>query len=304
MIRERAPAKINLYLHVGGVRSDGLHALASLFVFADIGDDVSVLATDDGSISLQIEGPFSTALADFDVRDNLVYRAALLLREATGKVLGTRMVRHTALPGAAGIGGGSADAAAAIKALNTAWSLDLDGDALAALAFRLGADVPACLHKAPIFVAGAGEVISPAPSLPRLFICLVNPGVATPTGPIFKAFDTANPAPDTPAHPALTGDDTIEDFLAKLSVARNDLQPPAVALVPAIAQSLDFLSGQSGCCLARMSGSGATCFGLFMNPEEAQSAADRAVALGWWAKAGRVLDADTPSNGGSMGAER
>jgi len=289
MITEIAPAKVNLYLHVGGVRPDGLHTLASLFVFTDFGDVLQVEDNQDGDICLEINGEFAPALEEFPVEDNLVYRAAHLLRGETGVTNGARITLEKALPVAAGIGGGSADAAAALRALNTLWSLNLPQSRLADLAFRLGADVPACLSTAPIFVGGAGEEILPAPELPRVYLCLINPGVETPTGPIFKAFDAANPNPQSPCQLNYSHTNQTSEFIDNLSGTRNDLQAPAIALVPEIAEPLVFLRAQPGCLLARMSGSGATVFGVFAASDEARHAAQRASNDKWWARAGTVL---------------
>lgn len=289
MISEIAPAKLNLYLHVGGVRADGLHELASLFVFTDIGDEILVDIAPEGEFSLEITGPFAGALAQFNRHDNLVYRAAQLLRDETGSKSGARMKLVKNLPVAAGIGGGSADAAAALKALNTVWSLDLTIDQLCELAFRLGADVPACLYQHPLLVSGAGEKIDPGPALPPLYVCLINPGVATPTGPIFKRFDDANPSPASPEQVCGLDAGTLDAVISGLKSGRNDLQAPAIQTVPEVGAALDYLAKQPDCLLARMSGSGATCFGLFAT-RRAADAAGRSVSMsGWWAQSGQVL---------------
>ena len=169
MIVETAPAKINLYLHVGPLRGDGLHELASLFVFAYDGDIVTAAPSSD--LSLTINGPFASALDGFPVTSNLVWRAADLLRHRFGVGDGAALTLEKNLPIAAGIGGGSADAAAALRALRKLWLLDISDVALAALSFELGADVPACLARAPVNVTGAGEILAPGPVLPPLWIC-------------------------------------------------------------------------------------------------------------------------------------
>ena len=289
MIVETAPAKINLYLHVGPVREDGLHDLASLFVFAEDGDRVT--AAPSGGFSLEVTGPFALALAGLPPEDNLVLRAARRLREACGVDAGAALTLEKNLPVAAGIGGGSADAAAALRALARLWKADISEDALARLAFALGADIPACLAGAPVNVGGAGEEITPGPVLPPLWICLVNPGVETPTGPVFRAFDEARPAPPRPEFVAFAAPQTLPDYDAlqeALAASRNDLQPFAAARAPAIAQALALLEQAPGALIARMSGSGATCFALFASQTATRRAAREAQGRGWWAMASRL----------------
>lgn len=282
---ELAPAKVNLYLHVGGVRADGLHALASVFVFADVGDVLTVTPAAD--LSLRVTGPFAPALAGGPVADNLVLRAARELRAAAGVRSGAHIVLDKQLPVAAGIGGGSADAAATLRALSRLWRIDIGADRLARLAFGLGADVPACLDGRPVHVAGAGENLAAGPVLPPVWICLVNPGVATPTGPIFRAFDRAHPHPAAPAfhRPAARTIGALRDLMA---ASRNDLQAPAIAAVPVIAEVLASVSACPGAIEARMSGSGATVFALFASRAAAQRAARVAAARGWWSAAARI----------------
>ena len=286
MITETAPAKINLYLHVGPVRDDGLHELASLFVFAEDGDRVT--AAPSGDLSLEVTGPFAPALADLPPEDNLVLRAAATLREACGVTSGAALTLEKNLPVAAGIGGGSADAAAALRALVRLWDADIGEDALVRLAFSLGADIPACLAGAPVNVTGAGETMAAGPALPPLWVCLVNPGVETPTGPIFRAFDAAHPAPAAPALAMLTPPSGYDALQAMLTASRNDLQPFAVEGAPAIAEVLEVLEKAPGALIARMSGSGATCFAVFDSETGARRAEDEARGRGWWAMASRL----------------
>ena len=287
MMIKIAPAKINLYLHVGGVRADGLHDLASLFVFADAGDRLYAKLAD--QLELTITGTFAQALSEFPVADNLILKAANALIAQTGYKGGAHITLEKELPIAAGIGGGSADAAAALLCLNELWGLSLTKEKLADIAFQLGADVPACLSAQPVHVSGAGETVTRAPRLPKLSICLVNPGVATPTGPIFTAFDQENPSPAQPTLMEWAPELDPIAFCAQLeAVTRNDLQAPAIAHVREIAQTLDLLSGTKGCLLARMSGSGATCFGLFADDNEARHAAQIASEKGYWSLAGAL----------------
>jgi 4-diphosphocytidyl-2-C-methyl-D-erythritol kinase len=286
MIRETAPAKLNLYLHVGPVRNDGRHALVSFFVFTEDGDAITVEAARD--ISLTITGPAAGALSDLPHEENLIWKAAELLREACGVSQGAAIKLEKNLPTAAGIGGGSADAAAALRALIKLWNIKIADDALAQLAFRLGADVPACLAGAPVLVAGAGEDVSPGPALPPLWACLVNPGVKISTGPVFQAFDAGNPAPAAPTAPALA--EASYDALAQLmGETRNDLQPAAIMHAPEITDIIKRLGQCRGALAARMSGSGATCFALFSTAADAESARDEAHDEGWWAMASPLI---------------
>ena len=281
MIAEHAPAKINLYLHVGPVRSDGLHDLTSLFVFTERGDVVYVAPADD--LSLTIEGPFAAALADEDPSTNLVILAANALKAHADVEAGAAIALEKNLPVAAGVGGGSADAAAALRALVQLWRIDIDEEDLRNLAFSLGADIPACLSAAPVNVSGAGERLAPGPALPPLWACLVNPGVETPTGPIFRAFDEENPAPPTPITPNLPDEPTFEDVAALFAVTRNDLEAHAVARAPLIADTLSILAESPGALGARMSGSGATCFALFTSATDAAACLQRCEDRGYWA---------------------
>ncbi len=265
-----APAKVNLALHVTGRREDGYHLLDSLVVFADVGDRLTAMA--DAALSLHVTGPRAAGVPTD--AGNLVLRAAALL----GAGRGARIVLEKHLPAAAGIGGGSSDAAAALRVLARLWGLPLP-DATAVLA--LGADVPVCLSARPARMRGIGEALGPLPPLPPLWLVLVNPGVPVPTGPVFAALARRDNAPLPPTLPRL-GDAGM--LAAWLRTCRNDLEPPACALVPAVGQVLSALAVQRGCLLARMSGSGATCFGLFATASGAAAAAAalRAAAPGWW----------------------
>ncbi|MEL7489742.1 MAG: 4-(cytidine 5'-diphospho)-2-C-methyl-D-erythritol kinase [Pseudomonadota bacterium] len=286
MIQEAAPAKINLYLHVGPVREDGFHELASLFVFAEDGDLVTVAPSDD--VTLAITGPFAAALKEFPPEDNLVFKAAALLRAEFGVAAGAAITLDKRLPVAAGIGGGSADAAAALRALVRLWRLEVAEEALLRLAFALGADVPACLTRAPLNVTGAGECLADGPALPPLWICLINPRVAVSTGAIFRAFDAVHTAPHGPAlYPSAVIAD-VSDLEIMASQTRNDLQPFAVDLQPEIADVLQFLAHSPDILMSRMSGSGATCFGLFASIDAAAACAEKGRAKGWWSMASAI----------------
>lgn len=273
---EPARAKINLCLHVTGQRDDGYHLLDSIVVFADVADQIEVQSAP--VLSLHITGPQAAALPVGD--DNLVLRAARSL--AAGR--GARITLTKELPIASGIGGGSADAAATLRALSALWQLDLP-DAAAVL--RLGADVPVCLAGEPVRMQGIGERLGPVPPLPEAHLVLVNPKIAVTTPAVFKALAQKT----NPPIGALPGWPSLDDFAGWLAVQRNDLEAPAMGLAPVIGVVKQALASQNGCLLARMSGSGATCFGLFARADQAAAARDaiaRAQA-GWWVQAGQML---------------
>lgn len=275
---EDAPAKINLFLHVIGRRADGYHLLDSLAVFAGAADTLHAVAAD--SLSLTLAGPFAPALAP--EADNLVLRAARALAEAARIRPRARLVLTKNLPVASGIGGGSADAAAALRLLARLWGIGAGTVDLPSLAMLLGADVPVCLGARPARMGGAGEVLAPAPTLPLCGVALLNPGVPIATAEVFRARGGGfSPAARLPA-----GWSDATAMAADLADLRNDLEPPAVALCPPIGGALAALRGAPGCKLARMSGSGATCFGLFATPAEAEVAAAALRRPGWWASGG------------------
>ncbi len=292
-----APAKINLYLHVTGRRSDGFHCLDSLFVFADFGDQIEVVSGG-GDIRLTIDGPFASALPPV-AGDNLVMKAAHSLeafadgRSERASRIGANIRLTKNLPVAAGIGGGSADAAATLHALNAFWDVGAEPDELSGLAALLGADVPACLHARPVQAAGIGEMLTPAVPLPVCGILLVNPGLPLLTAGAFKAFAAAGPIYSVAA-PLVTEPDTLPALVTMLELRHNDLQPVAEKMVPAISLILDRLEQVPDCRLARLSGSGPTCFGLFENPSEAAAAgqAIKAENPDWWVQSGSLLAGD------------
>jgi len=278
-----APAKVNLSLRVTGRRADGYHELDSLIAFADFGDRITVGPAPE--LSLAIEGPFADSLRNDP--DNLVLRAARRLADHAGVSSRARIVLDKRLPVAAGLGGGSADAAATLAALAELWGLDLDAAALRDLALELGADVPICLHGRAAFVGGIGEAIVPAPPLPPTWLVLVNPGTPLSTAAVFKA----GPAIAAEAPPRWTDApaDAVE-LARRLATSANDLEPPARRICPDIDEVLARLAETRGVLLARMSGSGATCFGLFATRETAdQAAATLAAARAdWWVRAARL----------------
>ena len=281
---EPAPAKLNLYLHVTGRRPDGYHLLDSLVAFADIGDEVT--AAPAAALTLRVVGPFAAALAG-PVEANLVWRAALLLARHLGREPAAALTLVKNLPVASGIGGGSSDAAAALRALTGLWQVRPAEGALDALAVALGADVPVCLACRASWVGGIGERIAPALPLPQAGVVLVNPGVPLATATVFARRTGPFSAP---ARFAETPRDAVQ-LAALLAALGNDLTAAAVAIVPAIAEVLARLAAADGALLARMSGSGATCFALFATPQAAKAAAARLARdePQWWVAAGRLL---------------
>ena len=279
MLSEPAYAKINLALHVRRRREDGFHELESLFAFAEDGDLIEAEDDPDGRLSLLIEGPFGHGLDSG--ADNLVLRAAQALRVATGTARGARLRLDKRLPIASGIGGGSADAAATLRLLDRLWGLELSQDALLAIADPLGSDVPACLVSETLVGTGRGEALALAdlPGLAGMPLLLVNPGVAVSTGPVFRAWDGTGRG-------ALRAD----SLDAIVREGRNDLEAPAMSIAPQIAQVLESLTGRPGVALARMSGSGATCFALF-DSEAARDSVAEAISNaqpGWWVMKSRI----------------
>jgi 4-diphosphocytidyl-2-C-methyl-D-erythritol kinase len=273
---EQAWAKVNLTLQVIGRRGDGYHELESLVVFADVGD--RLLLENSDALTLKVEGPFAAALAG--AGDNLVLRAAGALAARAGGPVGAAMTLIKNLPVASGIGGGSADAAAALRGLARLWRLDLPAAELEALALTLGADVPVCLRGGAAVMSGIGEALQPVPALPPLWLLLVNPGVAVSTPAVFAERQGAFSTLAEPRLPPLG----LPAFIDWLAVRGNDLEAPACRLAPAVAAVLAALKTLPECLLARMSGSGATCFGLFENEPAARAAAE-AVARrhrDWW----------------------
>jgi 4-diphosphocytidyl-2-C-methyl-D-erythritol kinase len=282
MITERAPAKINLYLHVTGLREDGYHLLDSLVVFANNGmaavDELTLTPSD--AYQLRITGPYSAVLKNESHDTNLVTKALRGLASKMGRAAHYDVQLYKNLPVASGIGGGSADAAAALRAAAKLYGIAADNDAVVRTAKETGADVLACLYNKPCYFGGIGDVIDEVEELPRTYMVLVNPNIPLPTPHVFKArmgdFSPAARLPHIPKH---------ADELAALLCARgNDLQEPAKLLCETITDVLAALNAQQHCLLARLSGSGATCFGLFVTLEDAELAASTIRKMGreWW----------------------
>ncbi|MEE8188971.1 MAG: 4-(cytidine 5'-diphospho)-2-C-methyl-D-erythritol kinase [Kiloniellales bacterium] len=289
----RAWAKVNLYLHVTGRRAGGYHTLDSLIVFAGIGDLLEAAPAPD--LCLEVTGPFAGALEDTADADNLVMRAARGLRERFGRDGGARLRLEKVLPVAAGLGGGSADAAVALLSLCDLWDLHPAEGELAALGLELGADVPVCLAGRPSFVAGIGEEITAAPPLPPVWLVLVNPGLPLSTADVFAAREGDFSQPARWSGPIVEAAALAE----RLGAARNDLEPGARSLAPRIGEALAALQASTGCLIARLSGSGATCFGLYGNQASAEAAAATIARAqeGWWVQAAPVLTDAGPASG-------
>lgn len=286
-VARNAPAKLNLFLHVVGRRPDGLHLLQSLVAFADIGDRVTVENSGGSGFQFQTTGPFATAL-EGEAADNLVVRAAKGLAALAGRSLdGLRLTLDKNLPVASGIGGGSSDAAATMQALMDLWAIRPDDQALTRLALDLGADVPVCLAARPSMMEGIGEQLTPL-GLPKgLGVVLVNPVVEVPTPSVFRQFAREG-AFTEPLEPSAFHWGDRDTWFAGLGACGNDLQRPAISLCPVIGDVLAAISECAGVRLHRMSGSGATCIGLFDTRETAK-AAQQAISHacpGWWCAAG------------------
>lgn len=277
-----APAKINLFLHVVGRRDDGYHLLDSAIAFAGVGDCLS--ATPDDRLSLEITGPFAASLRG-DAENNLVLLAARSLRDAADVSGGARIVLDKRLPVASGIGGGSADAAAALRLLARLWTVPeeiADG-----LAVELGADVPVCLRSAPSRIGGIGDTIAPLQPLPACGVVLANAGEGVSTPAVFAARSGTFSAEANWKPPA-----SYSELIDGLGGTQNDLAAAAISVSPVIGDVISALEKTAGCGLARLSGSGGTCFALY---ETADVADEAAAALArerpsWWVRAARFLE--------------
>jgi 4-diphosphocytidyl-2-C-methyl-D-erythritol kinase len=282
-VLEFARAKLNLYLHVVGRRADGYHLLDSLVAFAEIGDRVSAAPAAD--LSLKVGGPFAAQLED-DPERNLVLRSARYLAARCNVAQGAALLLEKHLPVASGIGGGSSDAAAALRALAGLWRCDLAKLDPSDIARTLGADVPVCLLNRAAWLGGIGEVIAPAPPLPNCWAVLANPGLALATPAVFRARQGA--FSETARFESAIAD--ASNLAELLSERRNDLASAALALAPEIGVVLAALAAEPGALLARMSGSGATCFALFAVRDAAETAAMRLAAAhpSWWVAQGKL----------------
>ncbi|MFT4934117.1 MAG: 4-diphosphocytidyl-2-C-methyl-D-erythritol kinase [Pseudoalteromonas distincta] len=282
-----APAKVNLFLHVGAPGDDGYHPLCSLMVFADLGDQVSIAPAE--ALDFALTGPFARDLAG--AGDNLVQRAALaLLQEVRGPRPPLMLALDKQLPVAAGLGGGSSDAGAALRLLRSVWAPEMSDDSLQDLAAALGADGAACLWGAPVLAEGRGERLSPAPALPVMPAVLVNPRVSAPTGAVYSRFDALGAFGDVTPPPLPEAFETVEEVAGWLSFLRNDLEAAAIDVAPAIGDVLSALRGEPETLAAQMSGSGATCFALCASDIEAEQLAEGLERLRphWWVRRCRL----------------
>lgn len=280
-----APAKINLYLHVVGRREDGLHLLDSVFLFTDLADRIT--AEPASSFSLKVEGPWAGEVADVPAEGNLALKAAKRLAAAAGAPSAVRLTLEKHIPVAAGLGGGSADAAAALKACAALWELEDDAVDFSALALDLGADVPACLESRALRAGGVGEQLSPLGTAPPWSVLLANPRTDLPTKDVFAAYARSRTGYSQPVGETSWWHDA--EWLPRTT--RNDLESAAIGLSPEVAEVLAALRDLPKILLARMSGSGATCFGLFDNAGDASLAMDllRARHPAWWSWAGEFV---------------
>jgi len=275
-----APAKVNLYLHVGDPGADGFHPIHSLMVFADLGDELTLSPTSE--LEFTVDGAFADGLG----QENLVVRARDMLLALVGTPppsFGLNLMKN--LPIASGLGGGSADAAATLRLVSARLGLDPAGEPVARIARTLGSDVPACLGGQPVLASRRGDELTPAPAWPALNVVLVNPLVPTPTAAVYRAYDAA-PSPSGANAPDLAPVISARDAAAILRTCRNDLEDPAVRLRPEIGEVLSLLAAQPETLLARMSGSGATCFALCENGPSAAALEARiqARAPHWWVR--------------------
>lgn len=290
MLQVFAPAKVNLHLHVTGRRDDGYHTLDSLVAFADIGD---VLFFEKArNFSFEVEGPFAESFtgAELDTSPqskNLVVRAAWRIANLLARELDVSIKLQKNLPLGGGIGGGSADAAACLWGLCQLWNVSLPETHKSALALQLGADVPVCLKSETCIMQGTGEIFKEAPELAELPVLLAWPGAPTSTAAIFQSLEM--PQFSAPAKFPGGAIDQIGTLCAYLNAStRNDLTSGAVSFLPAVKLALDLIKTQPGCQLARLSGSGSTCFGIFENEDQLTQAAET-ISLHhptWWVRTG------------------
>ena len=279
ILKEFAPAKLNLYLHVTGKRPNGYHELDSLVAFCSAGDEVC-LQTGKSGFAFALDGPQAAVLSQESHENNLVVRAARSLADVLGRPLDVEITLTKKLPIASGIGGGSSDAAAALRLLARHWGVALDAQVLFDVGQKLGQDIPCCIESKACYFGGLGEILDRGPVLPPTYLVLANPGCALPTASVFKArrgnFSTAKRLSQNPK------DATA--LAAMLQLRGNDLTEAACGIVPEISSVLDELKKSEACLLARMSGSGATCFGLYAEEAAASRAASKIANAhsGWW----------------------
>ncbi len=274
-LKRVAPAKLNFFLHMIGKRRDGYHWLNSLVGFTGFGDVVEVEPAE--SLTLSITGTFAHSLQD-NLDDNLVLRAGRALQKKAGVNMGAAIMLHKEIPMGAGLGGGSSDAAATLLALRDLWDVEISDNELAKLGMTLGSDVPVCLNATMAWVSGVGEAVESVPSLADGYILLVNPNAALLTKDVYQACKQHS---GTAERPASIG--SLMELVEVMQAHKNDLEKPAIALMPVIAKILQALRG-TNCLIARMSGSGATCFAIYDDETTVREAAQavREAQPGWW----------------------
>lgn len=281
-----APAKINLFLHVGAPGADGYHPLCSLMAFADIGDRVAVTP---GEGRLSVSGPFAAGLGP--AHDNLIIRAVRAFVAELGRPMEELSFSlDKQLPVASGLGGGSSDAGAALRLIRDVFAPGFDDARLERVAASLGADGAACLWGRPVLAEGRGERLSAAPGLPVMDAVLVNAGQPVSTPAVYKAFDVAGLFGEVAPPPMPEAFESVQELAAWLATTSNDLEAPAVAVAPEIGDVLATLRDQPEVLLARVSGSGGTCFALCPDDLSAETLAERleAMAPKWWVRRCRL----------------
>ena len=281
-----APAKVNLFLHVGPPGADGFHPLSSLMAFADVGDQVAIEL---GEGSLMVSGPFARALGP--ERDNLIWTAVRAFVEELGRPMAElAMSLEKALPVASGLGGGSSDAAAVLRLIRDVFAPQIDDARLERVAARIGSDGPACLWARPVVAEGRGDRLSPAPGFPALDAVLVNPGIPVSTPAVYRRLDARGDFGAVAPPPMPDAFESPQEMAAWLALQRNDLEAPAIDVAPEVGTVLDMLRAEPETLLARVSGSGGTCFALCADDIEAGTLAGRIEALAprWWVRRCRL----------------
>lgn len=281
-----APAKVNLFLHVGAPAADGYHPLCSLMVFADVGDRVAIEL---GEGRLTVSGPFARQLGS--EADNLIFRAVRAFVDELGRPMAElSMSLDKQLPVASGLGGGSSDAGAVLRLIRAVFAPQIDDARLESVAARIGADGPACLWARPVIAEGRGERLSPAPGLPVIDAVLVNPGAPVSTPEVYRRLDASGAFGETAPPPMPEAFESVQELAAWLARQRNDLEALAVAVAPEVGAVLETLREEPEALLARVSGSGGTCFALCADDIAAESLAERIEALApqWWVRRCRL----------------
>ena len=285
IIREFAPAKLNLYLNITGRRGNGYHNLDSLVAFSSIGDELAIKEAKE--FSFEISGRFGEELSLCDMKDNLVVKAALSLSRLTNNPLTGHLVLIKNLPLASGIGGGSADAAGVLRLLGRMWGLAKDDERVLEAAKEQGEDVPVCLHTDSVYITAEGTENSVP--LPKAHVVLVNPCKGVPTPQVYKVYREGN-YPFSPKSQLEKKPETVHELVEEIKKRNNDLYKPALTLLPEISEIVSMLEASDNCLFARMSGSGATCFGIYPNAMSANAASAQIKVFHpkWWVEKGEI----------------